>query len=83
MLKKVIAITIAVIISTVQGQGENYCPNHNLICITQAATRPESEACGIRLQACKGSNIWVPTCPKAAALRFSPEKVETVGFSVK
>ena len=81
MLKKLIIVAIVAIVSTVQGQ--SYCANQALRCRTQCADRPCSEACGIRENACNGSNLWVPECPKAPAVRFSPEMVEAVKFSVR
>ena len=81
MLKKLIIVALVAIVSTVQGQ--DYCSNQALRCRTQCADRPCSEACGIREQACNGSKIWVPECPKAAKVRFSPEMVAAVKTSVK
>ena len=46
-------------------QAQTYCEDQALRCRVAATTRPESEACGIREQACAGSKIWVPECPKA------------------
>ena len=81
MFKKIIAIALLALISTVQGQ--QYCKDQSLRCLTHAADRPASEGCKIREKACMGSKIWVPECPAAAAVRFSPEMVESVKFSVR
>ena len=46
-------------------QAQNYCADQKLRCLTAATTRPDSEGCNIRFQACSGSKIWVTECPKA------------------
>ena len=62
MLKQIIIIALIAL----GAQAQTYCQDQNLRCLTAATTRPESEGCRIREQACLGSNIWVTECPKAA-----------------
>ena len=62
MFKKLLLVALIAI----GAQAQNYCADQKLRCLTAATTRPESEACNIREQACTGSKIWVTECPKAA-----------------
>ena len=62
MFKKLLIVALIAL----GAQAQNYCADQKLRCLTAATTRPESEACNIREQACTGSKIWVTECPKAA-----------------
>ncbi len=62
MLKQLLIVALIAL----SAQAQTYCQDQALRCRTAATTRPESEACGIREQACTGSKVWVPECPKAA-----------------
>ena len=61
MFKKLLLVALIAL----GAQAQNYCADQKLRCLTAATTRPESEACNIREQACTGSQIWVTECPKA------------------